>query len=91
MWQKAKIVKTDEEHPELLGLTHWVKREPPRHVRCVTIDTKIPIPYEMTLETNLYTPTLTIRCVTEAVELLPEFAENVPLISWDEWRKGTTI
>ena len=87
MWQKARIVLTHK-HPECLGREIWVVAESPRVQYCHDIETgdvQQADGFTSNIEDEL-------QCIVrrEVVELIPEFADDVPLISWQSFLKGAT-
>jgi hypothetical protein len=86
MWQKARYVKSFE-YPEKIGLTVWVQVEAPFRGSGYSLRDHIRMdgPAYRTNHINPYLPSLTTLVPADNVELLPEFAEDVPLISWDEF------
>jgi hypothetical protein len=90
MWQKARIIN----HRclrEIIGLEMWVKGPPQL---CKGVDhytgTKTEIVgYEIAIIPT--PPRLYSSMDKDDLELLPEFAEDVPLISWDDFLKGDAM
>jgi hypothetical protein len=90
MWQKARIVR----HrclSEIIGREVWVKDLP---TLCSGIDHYTgeethTIGYEVAI---LPTPPRSASSMRkEDLELIPEFAEDVPLISWEDFLKGDAM
>jgi hypothetical protein len=80
MWQKARILKSID-RPVCIGMCCWTR--PPQVGPC-TDDHDCKIHTEF-LPTNITYQSMRVGFDPVCVELLPEFAENVPIISWDEF------
>ena len=89
MWRKARVVKGDK---ELLGLTLWVIAKPPVRQRFheLSLDLIDIADSEVTaVESNLLDPNGHRAFIDIGdIELLAEFAANVPLISVDTFLGG---
>ena len=90
-WQKARFVSGDfPEHrrqSELIGKTFWVA-VPPRwsYLRNeVTLQMQNYRVYDCNIRSHLYNRDVV---PVELVELLPEFADDIPIISWEEFLAG---
>ena len=92
MWQKARILKQDH-HPEVTGFTVWVKAHAPEMVATRCSESRLSLGVNLRACTNIRRDNGVgrignVRIAPELIELLPEFAEDVPLISWDEFLRG---
>jgi len=88
-WQKARIVKSDYDNPPLVGHELWVIAETPRERFTVDRDGK-PFVADLVYEVNIEypgKPAQTSVVHPDYVELLPEFADDVPLVRWEDWIK----
>ena len=84
-WQKAKLTR-----PIFAGATLWIVSEPPilhpNHL--ISAITRMPVPVEPSYQTNLFDENgSNIRSRARGLELLPEFADEVPIQSWEEFRE----
>ena len=89
MWQKARILSAPI-YPEVEGFTLWVKAEPPRIVN--TINTRsqsvargVPRLSTHILQDNTRGEILPMQIDPAKAELLPDFAEDVELIRWEDF------
>jgi hypothetical protein len=87
MWQKARYVNATE-YPETMGRELWIRVGPPRKIPGFRFDTGLPC-VACSYETNHIAPNGGVTLVNKnVIELLPEFAETVELISWSDFLKG---
>ena len=82
MWQRARILGT-RKSPEVVGRLVWVQMGPPSIGR----DTEaraMRIGYRTNLIDGFF------FCAFEAhnIELLPEFADNIPVEDWNDFLRG---
>ena len=84
MWQKARVIKGGKTMGFLVGREVWVEAEPPQERHCAVMNS-----YEevdaLTVKTNLDKDGYPVALRQGAMELLPEFADAVPIVSWQEW------
>ena len=87
MWQKARILRAPTA-PQITGRTIWVKSEPPHIAPAISRSGKrlIPMPsfYVAVEPVGGLIPIIAAKFL----ELLPEFAEDVPLIEWEAFLNG---
>ena len=89
MWQKARIIQADKCAKSLLGRTVWVKGRPITTSSISQWNGGVVEPHSAFVTNVDLKPYAVIH--SAAVELLggPDaFAEDVPLISWDEFIRG---
>lgn len=86
MWQKARIIKVFAQE-RALGRYAWVFVKPPRRLTALIIGTDR-VHSQLGYDTNVdHVPPLngSMQLAANQVELLPEFAEDVPMITWEEF------
>jgi len=88
MWQKARIIRNGY-FPQLRGRTVWTiggRREQ-------FCNDLAGIEYRDTdfVDTNLRQGSQIVGLDGENLELLPEFAEDVPLVSWEDFLRQAAI
>jgi hypothetical protein len=83
-WQKARILKS--QFPELIHREFYVKVERPRD-RVAYFEGRVKGVTPDAVETNILseTDTHTYLWSLQMLELLPEFIEDAPLVSWEEF------
>ena len=86
-WQRARISADVPDWKETVGSTLWTKVGPPTTIpewnSNMFNETIAPL---VSFETNLFDETgEPLRVTTEFVELLPDFADDVPLIPWEQF------
>lgn len=88
MWQKARIVHTYT-HPEWIGRSMWIESAQPATLWTKDLETGIRIPPTRRLFlTNIAGPNGLSWIASRGLELLSEFAEDVPLVSWQDFLEG---
>jgi hypothetical protein len=91
MWQKALVIKSDT----YCGKQLWVKSQPPHFAsnpfNVITGVRKKPGPRMFVSIKPRSNENIPVVISPERIELLPEFAEDVPLISWDDFLKGDAM
>jgi hypothetical protein len=88
MWQKAKVLKTEDYSDCGVGLTLWVKVGPPirpKYKRKHTMDNAYGIDDVPHYQTNLVNAGHPINVDAEVIELLAESADDVELVDWNMW------
>lgn len=84
MWQKARILNYEE--AEANGRTIWTESQPRL---TASISKGGYCPPEPMMKVNIVSRNHPYCAIPlHNLELLPEFAEDVPLISWEEFLKG---
>jgi hypothetical protein len=89
-WQRARILVL-EAFPECVGRELWVRSGPPHEVNTFQISTNQVILGVKRFSTNLLhsgengIDILPLQADPEKIELLPDFAEDVPLIPWEQF------
>lgn len=85
MWQKARQLKGSQR-----GRTMWVQAGRPIVIPTIGIITGKPLEPEPVFQTNHIGPRTGRPTVISAdyLELLPEFAKDVPLVSWEDFLNG---
>lgn len=87
-WQKARILPTCSYKPEIYnGKEIWVKGKPEDRSEYMHYFTNTRP--GMAYKTQFISPRTNSQMYldVEAVELLPEFAEDVPIINFNDWRR----
>ena len=81
-WQKGRV-------PEF-GVTVWLKAEPPVVEAALDFDTRTVLEPVARYTTNIRDDEegCLMTWPADKLELLPEFAEDVPIQRWSEWWSG---
>jgi hypothetical protein len=93
MWQKARILANNS-FPEVIGREIWTLCEPPHMTAAISAKDGTYRPERLSMKIAIkpidpHAPYCVLPMAK--LELLPEFAEDVPLISWDDFLKGDAI
>lgn len=94
-WQRARIVKVFDEEAEVkatVGRYLWVEAAEPKPLGTHSVSPQNI--FVSAMDFPCYRSNLTVRgqpvsVDAEGVELLPEFADDAPLISWEDFLNAT--
>lgn len=85
MWQAARVI-LNPAHPEEIGKTFWVSGRTQHRGR--DLDTNVSDERDCFM-TNLTDDGSPVGYYADWVELLPDFAEDVPRVPFTEWSSRT--
>lgn len=89
-WQRGIIKPVHDDYPETAGRRVWVRVGPPCfRPGTIAMESRKPVLGEPCFDTNL--EGLRGGCVgiaPEAIELLPEFADEVAIVAWEDFLQG---
>jgi hypothetical protein len=90
MWQKARIIDSTI-HRELIGREFWIEARPPVEKPTRDIETGTRLKAEPLFNANIRDGRGSVCVAPRGLELLPEFAEDVEMISWEDFLKGDAM
>ena len=82
-WQRARIIDP-KAFKEVQGCECWVAAKRPVMGRSTTFGGTI-LPESPILDTNVYTPSNRMCLGIEDIELLADFADDVPMLTWKQF------